>query len=146
MPISHKIQHFCMIVWKFRMAMRNLFRVFLLSYNQNCFLVHFVRLCEIFAWSCEMEILNLSTLFFHFFYFFLLNPPQSPSNQLQSLVQVHCFFLIIHIVLPSSKITLKYLKNFTKTNSIYCKGNNVLFGHIRHNYYSKGMEFMIIII
>ena len=48
--------------------------------------------------------------------------------------------------LNASKITLKYFQNFTKTSSISCKGNNVLLEHIRHNYYSKGMELMRIII
>ena len=53
---------------------------------------------------------------------------------------------ISFLSLNASKITLKYLQNFTKTISISCKGNNVLLVHIRYNYYSKSMEFMGIII
>ena len=92
MPISHEIQHFrtssnnlhdcaiwkmhqhqfrlprafCMTVWNFRMVMWNQFLVFPLSWSQNCFLVHFARLCEFSACSCEMRILDFSTPFCHF--------------------------------------------------------------------------------
>ena len=142
-------QHQFRLPGAFRMTMWNQLWDVSLIYNKKCLLVHF-------AWSCEMEIYDFSTLFWHFFHFFLMNPPQPPPNQLQSLVQVHCFFLIIHIVCPSqfhfflslnaTEITLKNLQNFTKTSSISCKGNNVLIGHIRHNYYSKGMELMRTII
>ena len=94
------------------------------------FLEHFTWLCEIFAWSCEISFqfslwvavkfpfgpfrktmrifpmfmrngkTYISTPFCHFSHFFLLNPPQPPSIKLQSLVQVHCLFLIINIVYP----------------------------------------------
>ena len=54
---------FHMIVQNFRMVMRNQILDFPLSCSQNWLLVHFAWLCEIFAWSREMEIHNFSTLF-----------------------------------------------------------------------------------
>ena len=119
MPISHEIQQFHMIVRSKKCINTNF-----------AFLEHFTWLCEIFAWSCEISFqfslwvavkfpsgpfhktvrifpmfmrngkTYISTPFCHFSHFFLLNPPQPPSIKLQSLVQVHCLFLIIHIVYP----------------------------------------------
>ena len=62
--------------------------------QHKCLLVHFAWLCEIFAWSCEMEIHNFSTPFCHFFNFFLLNPPQPYPNQTLNLGpnQLHYLF------------------------------------------------------
>ena len=98
--------HFC-LPGAFRMTVRIFawsceisFHFYPLSCSQNPPLVHFARLCEFFACSCEIEKHDFPTSFCHFSHFFLLNPPPSPSIQLQSLVQVHCLFLIIHIVYP----------------------------------------------
>ena len=79
--------------------------------------------------SFRMVMQNWKTCFFstplcNFSYFFIFNSPPPPSIQLQSLVQVHFLFLIIHTVsllhsifnlsLNASKITLIYLQNLTK--------------------------------
>ena len=90
-------------------------------------LFHFAWLCENFAWSCEIEKhVFFSTPLFNFSHFFIFNSPPPPSIQLQSLVQVHFLFLIIHSVsllhsifhlsLNASKITLIYLQNLTKNH------------------------------
>ena len=115
-------------------------------------LFHFARLCEFSACSCEIEKHSFSTTFCHFSHFFLLNPPQPPSIQLQRLVQVHCLFLIIHIVYSLQfhfyfvtqcfKNHLKISPQLHKTISISYKGSNVLLEHIRHNYYSKCMKLV----
>ena len=44
------------------------------------------------------------------------------------------------------KHTLKWLQNFIKLVSNSCKGNNMLIECFRHNYYSKDVKFMRIII
>ena len=87
------------------------------------------------------------------FFWIHLNHLQISSNSwsqcIDSSSSSTLFALLNSITLLSlnaSKITLKYIQNFTKTISIFCKGNNVLFGHIKHNYYSNYMEFMRIII
>ena len=69
-----------------------------LSCSQNP--LWFARLCEFFACSCKIEKHGFSTSFCHFSHFFLLTPFPPSSIQLQSLFQVHCLFLIIHIVYP----------------------------------------------
>ena len=110
---------FRMTMRNFHMVMQNQLWAVPLIYNKKCLLVHFAWLCEIFSWLCEMEIHNFSTPFWHFFHFFLLNPPQPPLNQLQSLVQVHFFFLIIHIICPSQfhfSFVIQCFKNHFKTS------------------------------
>ena len=114
---------------------------------------NFAWLCENFAWSCKIEKHAFLTPLYNFSHFFIFNPPPPPSIKLQSLGQVHFLFLFIHIVYPPPfhfpfvtpcfknhlKISPKLNK---KTISISFKGSNVLLGHIRHNYYSKGMKLM----
>ena len=63
-------------------------------------LFHFAWLCENFAWSCEIEKHVFPTPLCNFSHFFIFNPPSPPSIKLQSLVQMHFLFLIIHIVYP----------------------------------------------
>ena len=159
-----------MIVWSqkyistnFRMVMRNQLWDFPLICSKKYLLVHFIWLCEIFAWSCEMEIHNFSTFFCHFFHFFLLNPLQSPPNQFQIPVQTNYItFVIMHLDLHQLYLfssiwlisfvtnlwnhTLKWVQNFIKLVSNSCKGNNMLIECFRHNYYSKDVKLMKIII
>ena len=74
-----------------------------------------------FAWICEMEIHNFSTLFCHFFHFFLLNPLQSPPNQLQISVQTNCITsFIMHLDLHqlylfSSIWFISFVTNLSKS-------------------------------
>ena len=98
------VWNFRMVVWNFRMVMRNQFLVFSLSCNQNCFLVHFARLCEFSACSYEMTILDFSTFFtissisfswFHFNYLQINSKSQSkPIELLLSL----CIWIIINFI------------------------------------------------
>ena len=92
-------------------------------------------------------IFSISSFWIHLNY--LQISSKSRSKYIASSLSSILFALLNFISLLSlnaSKITLKSLQNFTKIISISCKGNNVLLGHIRHNYYSKGMQFMRIII
>ena len=146
------LEHFAWLCENFAWSCEINFHFFLFVLQPKPILFHFSRLCEFSACSCEIEKHDFPTSFCHFSHFFLLNPPPSPSIQLQSLVQVHCLFLIIHIVYPLQfhfyfvtqcfKNHLKISPKLHKTISISCKGSNVLFGHIRHNYYSKGMKLV----
>ena len=83
------LRAFHMIVRNFCMVMRNQFLVFPLSCSQNSFLVHFARLWEFFACSCEIEKHSFSTTFCLFFHFFVLIPLQPPPNQHQIPVQTN---------------------------------------------------------
>ena len=87
--ISHDCANFCMV-------MRNQFSLLPFELQPKSPLVHFAHLCKFFACSCEIEKHGFSTSFCHLSHFFLLNPLTPPSIQLQSLVQVHCLFFIIH--------------------------------------------------
>ena len=52
-------------------------------------LFHFTWLCEIFAWSCEIEKHAFPTPLCNFSHFFIFNPPPSPSIKLQRSVQTN---------------------------------------------------------
>ena len=143
-------------VQNFRMAMRNQFSFFPLSCSQ----IHF--------WSISHDCANFphvhakwKNIVFQLlfaispisFFCIHLNHLQFNSKTWSKCIAFSSsstlFTFIDSILLLSlntSKITLKYLQNFTKTISISCKGSNVLLEHIRHNYYSKGMKLMRIII
>ena len=84
----HLPRAFRMIVRNFCMVMRNQFSLFPFELQSNSPLVHFARLCEFSACSCEIEKHGFSTPFCHFF--FLLIPLQPPPNQLQIQVQTNC--------------------------------------------------------
>ena len=88
----------------FHMTVRNQFLVFHLSCSQNNFLVHFARLCEFFACSCEIEKHSFELLFvfssislswFHFNHLQINSKSQSkPIALLLSL----CIWIIINII------------------------------------------------
>ena len=126
-------------------------------------LERFAWLCENFAWSCEIEKYAFPTPLCNFSHFFVFNPPPPPSIQFQSLVQTnyitsfivyldyHQLYLFssiwfISFVTSYKKHTLKWLQNFIKLVSNSCKGNNMLIECFRHNYYSKDVKLMRIII
>ena len=145
------------------MVMQNQFLVFPLSWDQNFLLVHFAWLCKIFACSCEMEILNLSTLFaifsisFSWFHFNYLQINSKSRSKPIALLLLLCIWIIINFIcsfqFDSSLLspiyqnhTLKWLQNFIKLVSNSCIGNNMLIECFRHNYYSKDVKFMRIVI
>ena len=122
-------------------------------------LFHFAWLCEFFACSCEIEKQGFPTLFCNFFHFFILISLQLPPNPNPN--RLHCFFhyafgsssLYLFLQFDSSllssiyqKHTLKWLQNFIKLVSNSYKGNNMLIECFRHNYYSKDVKLMRIII
>ena len=85
--------------------------IFPFKLQPNSFLVHFARLCEFSACSCEMEKHSFSTPFCHFCHFFLLNPPQPPWNisktsqkPLVSLVRVAMYYLSILGIITTQKV------------------------------------------
>ena len=100
--------------------------------------------------------------FCHFFHFLLLIPlqlspnPKSWSKPIALLFSL-CIWIIINFIcsfqFDSSLLssiyqnhTLKWLQNFIKLVSNSCKGNNMLTECFRHNYYSKDVKLMRIII
>ena len=146
-----------MTVWKFCMVMQNHFSCFpcVLQLSLFCFILHDCA-------KISHGHVKLKNMIFRLF--FAISPISSflihlHHLQLSSKVWSKCIsssssstlctilHSIFHLSLHASKITLKYLQNSTKkTISISCKGRNVLLGHIRHNYYSKGMKLMKIYI
>ena len=115
-------------------------------------LVHFARLWEFFACSCEIEKHGFSTSFGHFSHVFLLISLQLPPNQLQIPIQTdgiayfimhldhHQLYLFssiwfISFVTNLSKSYLEMTPKLHKTCSNSCKGNNMLIECFRHNYY-----------
>ena len=142
---------FC-LPWAFRMFVRNQFSLFPFCAAAKTHSVSFRTIVRIFRMFMRNWKNDFPTSFCHFSHFFLLNPPPPPSIQLQSLVQVHCLFLIIHIVYSLQfhfyfvtqcfKNHLKISPQLHKTISISYKGSNVLLEHIRHNYYSKCMKLV----
>ena len=147
---------FRMTMQNFRMVMWNQFSLFPFELQPKSFMFHFTRLCGFSSCSCEMEKHSFSTPFCHFFNFFLLSPLQLPPNQLQIPIQTDCiasFNFICFLEFDSSLLspiyqnhTLKWLQDFIKLVSNSCKGNNMLIECFTHNYYSKYVKLMRIII
>ena len=160
-----------MIVWSqkyistnFRMVMRNQLWDFPLICSKKYLLVYFIWLCEIFAWSCEMEIHNFSTFFFvissiSFFWihFNHLQINSKSQSKLITLLLSLCIWIFINFIYSLQfdwsllspiyqNHTLKWVQNFIKLVSNSCKGNNMLIECFRHNYYSKDVKLMKIII
>ena len=107
------------------MLFRLLFAISLIS----LFLIHFHHLqLSSKAWSkCISLLLSLCIWIIINFICFL----QFDSSLLSQIYQKH---------------TLKWLQNFIKLVSNSCKGNNMLIECFRHNYYSKDVKLMRIII
>ena len=154
---------FRMIVWKFCMVMRSQFSLLLFSCSQNPLLVHFARLCEFFACSCEIENMVFQLLFvispisFSWFHFNYLQINSKSRSKPIALLLLLCIWIIINFIcsfqFDSSLLspiyqnhTLKWLQHFLKLVSNFCKGNNMLIECFRHNYYSKDVKLMRIII
>ena len=144
-----------MTVRKFCMVMRNHFFTISLCAATTTSLFHFAWLCENFAWSCEIENHAIPAPLCNFSHFFMFNPSPPPSIKLQNLVQVHLdhhqLYLfssiwLISFVTNLSKLYLEMTPNFIKLVSNSYKGNNMLIECFRHNYYSKYMKLMRIII
>ena len=105
---------------------------------------------------CNIWFLNFPLSFFLFPYFnFTLTTSNPDPNQLhyffhytfRSSSTLFVLFNSIHLFCHQFiKInTLKWLQNFIKLVSNYCKDNNILIGYFRHNYYSTDVNFMRII-
>ena len=127
------------------------------------FLERFAWLCENFAWSCEIQkhvfrllfaISLISSFLIHLHHLqFSSKAWSKPIILLLSL----CIWIIINFIcflqFDSSLLTqiyqnhtLKWLQNFIKLVSNSCKGKNMLIECFRHNYYSKDVKLMRIII
>ena len=114
------LEHFSWLWEIFAWSCEISFHFSSLSCSQNPPLVYFARLCEFFACSWEIEKHGFSTFFCHLSHFFLLTPLPPSSIQFQSLVQVHCLFLIIHIVYPPPfhfSFVIQCFKNHLKISS-----------------------------
>ena len=99
-------------------------------------------------------ISSISFFWFHFNYIQINSKSQS---KLIALLLSLCIWIIINFIcsiqFDSSLLspiyqndTLKWLQNFIKLVSNSCKGNNMLIECFRHNYYSKDVKLMKIII
>ena len=155
-PFCMTMQNFCIFMWN---------QLTHLPWLAVDFppLVHFVQSCEIFVWLYESAtywFLSSSWSFFQFSYFdyklATSNKPKSQSKPI-ALLLLLCIWIIINIIcspqFDSSLLssiyqnhTLKWLHNFIKLVSNFCKGNNMLIECFRHNYYSKYVKLMRIII
>ena len=133
-----------MTVWNFRMIMRNQLHIFLsLQYNFT-------------FWSILHDFFKLSfVISFIFFFWFHFNS-KSRSKPIALFLSL-CIWTIINIICSLqfysfllSQIyqnhTLKWLQNFIKPISNSCKDNNILIECFKHNYYSKDVKLMRIII
>ena len=152
---------FCMIVRNFRVVMRNQFSLLpfeLQPKSSSGPFRTFVRILRMF-------MRNWKTWFFNFFLPFLpflfldstSTTSKSTPNQLQIPVQTNCITSFIvhldHHRFDSSLLsliyqnhTLKWLQNFIKHVSNSYKGKNMLIECFRHNYYSKDVKLIRIII
>ena len=125
-----------MTVWNFRMIMQNQLGNFPLFTTQFHFLVHSYDHAKwkYLIFKLSFVVSSISSFWIHLNY--LKISSKSWSKYIVSSSSSTLFALLDSISLLSlnaSKITLKYLQNFTKIISISCKANNVLLGHIKHN-------------
>ena len=99
-------------------------------------------------------ILPISSFLIHLYHLQFSSKSQS---KLIALLLSLCIWIIINFIcflqFDSSLLspiyqnhTLKWLQNFIKLVSNYCKGKNMLIEYFRHNYYSKDVKLMRIII
>ena len=132
-----------MTVQNFRMVMRNHFSRFpcILQPSLFCFISHdCAKISHDHAKSKNMlfrllfAISLISFSWFHFNYLQINSKSQSKPIALLLLSPIY------------QKHTLKWLQNFIKLVSNSCKGNNMLIECFRHNYYSKDVKLMKIII
>ena len=152
-----------MTVRKFCMVMRNHFSRFpcVLQPSLFCFISHdYVKISYGHAKSKNMffqlffAISLISSFLIHLHHLQLSSKSQSkPIALLLSLciwiiINFICFFQFDSFLLSPiyQKHTSKWLQNFIKLVSNSYKGNNMLIECFRHNYYSKDVKLMRIII
>ena len=147
---------FCMIVRKFRMVMRNHFSRFpcVLHPSLFCFISHDYAKLKNMLFRLLFAISLISFSWFHFNYFQINSKSRSkPIALLLSL----CIWIIINFIcflqFDSSLLSLiyqnhilKWLQNFIKLVSNSYKDKNMLIECFMHNYYSKDVKLMKIII
>ena len=152
-----------MIVRNFHMVMRNQFSIFpfelqqksLCSISRDCAnFLHVHAKWKNIVFQLIFVISSISFFWFHFNY--LQINSKSQSKPIALLISL-CIWIIINFIYSfqfNSSIlspiyqnhTLKWLQNFIKLVSNSCKGNNMLIECFRHNYYSKDVKLMRIII
>ena len=155
---------FCMTVRIFRMVMRNCFSLFpLVCYSQHpfYFILHdYVKISHGHEKSKNMLFRLLFAISLIFSFLIHLHHLQFSSKAWLkpiTLLLSLCIWIIINFIcflqFDSSLLspiyqnhTLKCLQNFIKLVSISCKGKNMLIECFRHNYYSKDVKLMRIII
>ena len=124
------------------------------SQNSFCFISHGHVKLKNMLFRLLFAISFISFSWFHFNYLQINSKSQSkPIALLLSL----CIWIIINFIcslqFDSSLLlpiyqnhTLKWLQNFIKLVSNSCKGKNMLIECFRHNYYSKDVKLMRIIL
>lgn len=146
-----------MTVRKFCMVMRNCFFTFPLvccSQNPFCFISHDYAKLKNMLFRLLFAISPISSFLIHLHH--LQFNSKSQSKPIALLISL-CIWIIINFIcflqFDSSFLspiyqnhTLKWLQNFKKLVSNSCKGNNMLIACFRHNYYSKDVKLMRIII
>ena len=147
---------FRMTVRKFRMVMWNHFSHFpcVLQPSLLCFISHGHAKLKNMLFRLLFAISLISSCLIHLYHLQFSSKSQS---KLIALLLSLCIWIIINFIcflqFDSSLLspiyqnhTLKWLQNFIKLVSNYCKGKNMLIECFRHNYYSKDVKLMRIII
>ena len=145
-----------MTVWKFHMVMLNHFSHFpyMLQPSLFCFISHGNAKLKNMFFRLLFAISLISSFLIYLYHLQFSSKSQSKSI---ALLLSLCIWIIINFIcflqFDSSFLspiyqnhTLKWLQNFIKLVSNSCKGKNMLIECFRHNYYSKDVKLMRIII
>ena len=149
-----------MTVRKFRMVMRNQFSLFPWCAATKAYSVSFrmtVWIFHMFMQNWKTGFYNSFLQFLPFLHFDFTSTTSKSQSKLIALLLSLCIWIIINFIcflqFDSSflssiyqKHTLKWLQNLIKLVSNSYKGNNMLIECFRHNYYSKDVKLMRIII
>ena len=142
---------------------KSVFTFSLLSCNQNpfCFNSHDgANFSHVHAkWECLIFqlLFVISSISFSWFHFNYLQVNSKSRSKPIALLLSLCIWIIINFIcsfqFDSSLLspiyqnhTLKWLQNLIKLVSNSCKGKNMLIECFRHNYYSKYVKLMRIIL
>ena len=116
-----------------------------------------VRIFRMFMRNWKTWFFNSFLQFLSFLHFDFTSTTSKSQSKLIALLLSLCIWIIINFIcflqfdsFLLSPIyqnnTLKWLQNFIKLVSNFCKGNNMLIECFMHNYYSKDVILMRIII